>query len=108
MFNKLDPNDICFSAFDIELKNPLTPKHILTYVQEVKHNQTRILDVQAFRHDSVFNQNHLLSAVWHAWNGFKNNYTISNSLSIEFLLYLSGQRQIAKAIEFFGLKGEMS
>jgi len=70
-----------------------------------KHKE--LIGVQAFKFDSVLSEAHLLSAVWHAWNGFKNGLTISDSLSIEFLLYLSGQRQISKAIQIFGLKDEV-
>ena len=106
MFNEINAENIHFSAFDVELTNTLEPKKIIAYLQELKHLDKRILDIQSIRYDSILSNNHLLSAVWHAWNGFINKYTISNSFSIEFLLYVSGQRQITKALEFFGLQDE--
>ena len=96
-------NELHFSAYDVFLTKSMTKNEIIRFVQQLKEKNVDIYDAQAFRVDSALSEKHISSAVWHAWNGFKNNLTISGSLSIEFLLYLSGQRQISKALQFFGL-----
>ncbi len=45
----------------------------------------------------------VISACWHAYNHFKGNMKISSQLSIEVLLYLSGVRQISKALSTLGI-----
>ncbi len=105
--NKLNPDLIHFSAFDIELNQNYKRSQIIDLLQELKASNKQILDLQSFQFNSLLSQRQLLSAVWHAWNGFKNHYSISNLLSIEFLLYVSGQRQISKALEFFGLEQQV-
>lgn len=92
-----------FSAFDVELKEEMNRSELLSYFEKMISSDSNILAVQSFRQDSVLNQNHLFSAVYHSWNAFKTENMISKSLSVEFLLYLSGQRQITKAFEMFGL-----
>ena len=106
IFKLNNPDSILFSTFDIELLTFQSSKKIMAYIQDIKSRTSQILDLQAFRIDSLLSTNQMLSAIYHAWNGFKNNITISNQISVEFLLYVSGQRQISKAIEFFGLEKE--
>lgn len=100
-------NDILFSAFDIKLSEPTQREQIFSFITDLKQ-KSQIIDVQAFKCNSLLSEKHLLSAIWHAWNGFKNKTVISDSLSVEFLLYASGQRQISKALKFFGLEKTVS
>jgi len=53
---------------------------------------------------NIWSLAHIESAVWHSINALQNNHLISNTLAIELLLYLAGERQISKAIEEYGLK----
>ena len=101
---ELTSESLFCSVFDVELVQSLQRDRIIGLIREVTSTFEAILDFQAFKYDSLLSKRQLLSAVWHAWNGFKNDQTISNLLSIEFLLYVSGQRQISKALEFFGLE----
>lgn len=94
---------INFSAFDIELNEVMKRSELLSYFEKMISLDSNILAMQSFKQDSILNQNHLFSAVFHSWNAFKTNNMISKNLSVEFLLYLSGQRQITKAFEMFGL-----
>ena len=102
------PDNVYFSAFDIFLVEPLSKNDIVSFVQDLKNSSSKILDAQAFKYNSLLSEAHLLSAIWHSWTGFKNNMMISGSLSVEFLLYASGQRQISKALDFFGIGGSES
>ena len=52
----------------------------------------------------IWGHQHIYSALWHAEKAKINNSMISNSFSIEILLYLAGYRQIKKAIELLGVK----
>jgi tRNA threonylcarbamoyladenosine modification (KEOPS) complex Cgi121 subunit len=52
-----------------------------------------------FNPEHVLNENHLRFALWHAKRAFKNGTNIARDLQIEFLVRLSGRRQIKKALE---------
>jgi len=52
----------------------------------------------------VWNLAHVESAIWHSMNAFSEERLISRTLSLEILLYLSGERQISRALTGFGLK----
>ncbi len=107
MINNPNLNEVHFSAFDITLSQSISSGEVLSFLQSIAKKNDKIIAIQSFRFDSLVSRKQLLSAVWHAWNGFKNGITISNYLSVEFLLYVSGQRQISKALEFFGLDKEV-
>lgn len=47
---------------------------------------------------------HIFFSVLHALHAFIQKRNISNQLSLEILLYISGQRQIKVALEKFGVK----
>lgn len=101
--NNLSLEEMNFSAFDITLLNPTERSVIISWLQEILQSNSKIAALQSFKFNSILNEKHLFSAVHHSWNGYKNKYMISNSLSVEFLVYLSGQRQISKAFQNFGL-----
>lgn len=52
----------------------------------------------------IWGYRHLYSATWHALMAMKTKRMISKTLSMEVLLYSSGQRQIKKAIALLGVK----
>jgi len=52
----------------------------------------------------LIGDDHIYFAVINALNSFIKNWNISRRLSIEVLLYLSGQRQIEKAFKMFGIQ----
>jgi len=60
--------------------------------------------IQVFDADVVYGKNHLISAVEHAVRAFKRKTNTTNSLSMEILLYSSGERQLKLAIPKMGIK----
>ncbi|WP_455364811.1 KEOPS complex subunit Cgi121 [[Eubacterium] cellulosolvens] len=52
----------------------------------------------------LIGEDHIYFAVINALNSFNKNWNVSRHLSIEVLLYLSGQRQIEKAFKMFGIQ----
>ncbi len=60
--------------------------------------------IQVVNADFVYGKDHLFSAVEHTIRSFKNRMNSLKSLSLEMLLYASGERQIQKAIEKIGIK----
>lgn len=60
--------------------------------------------IQVFDADYIFGKNHLISSLNHAKRAFEQKNNSTNSLSMEILLYASGQRQIQKAIDKIGVK----
>ncbi len=59
---------------------------------------------QIFDNRYIWGQKHLFSAIWHALNAEKTKRMISNTLSMEILLYAAGQRQITKALDHLGVR----
>jgi len=66
----------------------------------------KVVDVQFFDTELVATQEHLYFAAINALQAFQNKTNISKSLSMETILYASGQRQIKKAIQRCGIKLE--
>ena len=66
----------------------------------------QVVDVQFFDAELIASQKHLYFAVINALQAFQNKTNISKSLSMETMLYASGQRQIKKAIQLCGIKPE--
>ncbi|MFQ5800977.1 MAG: KEOPS complex subunit Cgi121 [Candidatus Hydrothermarchaeales archaeon] len=63
------------------------------------------LGVQAIDADLLFGVEHVEFAAKKAKKAFENGENISNNLFVETIVRASGQRQIKKAMEMFGLRG---
>lgn len=63
-----------------------------------------LLATQLLDNRYIWGYRHLYSASWHALRAMKNERMIAKTLSMEILLYSSGQRQIKKAIALLGVK----
>ena len=61
------------------------------------------VEVQLFKADLVAGQDHLHFAARNALHAFKGKRRRSKSLAVEYLLYVSCQRQISKAIDLLGV-----
>jgi tRNA threonylcarbamoyladenosine modification (KEOPS) complex Cgi121 subunit len=86
-----------FSSIEIEQLNALSRN--LNEELESKFN----VSCQFFNSENLAGEGHLQHILTHIRNAFDQNVNISNQRSIEFLLYLSGQRQIAIALNSVGL-----
>jgi KEOPS complex subunit Cgi121 len=64
--------------------------------------------IQFFNAERVAGPQHLYFAALNALNAFEKRTNISNSLTVETLLYASAQRQIKKAVEMLGIKQNSS
>lgn len=100
-------SEVLFLAMDLVLASPWGRPELLEGVEQLKSHEA-ILDVQPMRPRVFLSQTHLSSAAWHAWRAFEDGRTIANHLSVEFLLYASGQRQIRKALKYFGLEQQVA
>jgi len=69
------------------------------------NNQT---EVQLVKADLIAGPEHLQFAARNAFHSFKGKRRRSKSLAMELLLYISCQRQIAKAIKFLGIDSDDS
>lgn len=65
-----------------------------------KHN----IILQVLNAEMIYGKDHVLSAADHAIRAFKEKRQSLDSLSLEILLYASGERQIKKAIKKMGIK----
>jgi KEOPS complex subunit Cgi121 len=66
------------------------------------------VEIQIFDANLIAGWEHLYFATVNALNASKSKLNISNSLAMETLLYASAQRQIDKAIDLLGIKGDSS
>ena len=72
--------------------------------QVMDFSRNRSFVVQVFDADVIFGKKHLVSAVEHAVRAFDRKTNTTNSLSMEILLYASGERQLKLAIPKVGIK----
>jgi len=70
---------------------------------ELIQNKFENTTLQFFNRELILNYNHIFYAAYHTLKTFHLKRNISDKLGIEFLLYLAANRQIKKAIEYFGL-----
>ncbi|OLB70856.1 hypothetical protein AUI06_05800 [archaeon 13_2_20CM_2_52_21] len=80
------------------------PEHALKLLRAV-NSQT---EVQLLKADLVAGPEHLQFAARNAIYSFKGKRRKSKSLAMELLLYIGGQRQIAKVIRFLGVDSKDS
>ena len=69
-------------------------------------NQFENCMIQFFNKKLVLNSNHIFYACYHTLRSFQLKTNISNKMGIEFLLYLSANRQIRKALKYYGITKE--
>jgi KEOPS complex subunit Cgi121 len=67
-----------------------------------KHN----ILIQTFNAEMIFGKKHLISAYQHAKRAIEQGSNTTNSISMELLLYSSGERQLKIAIPKMGIKKE--
>ena len=60
--------------------------------------------IQVFNAEIIFDKKHIISAYKHAKRAFKQKTNTTNSLAMEILLYVSGERQLKLAIPKIGIK----
>src|SRR2546426_10097860 len=80
------------------------PEHALKWSRAVNSQA----EVQLLKADLVAGPEHLHFAARNAIYSFKGKRRRSKSLAMELLLYISCQRQIAKAIKFLGVDSKDS
>jgi len=77
-------------------------KHLFKLTQELQ-NRNKGSMIQFIKDKYLLNENHVFTASYYMQKAFYYNNNISNKKNIEFLLYLSANRQISKGIETFGI-----
>ena len=75
------------------------PSHLLKRLQALRSGQVLALDA-----GMVCGREHLESAVEHALRAFARGTNSANSVTMETMLYASGERQISKAREKMSVK----
>jgi tRNA threonylcarbamoyladenosine modification (KEOPS) complex Cgi121 subunit len=66
--------------------------------------ENNLIGAQIVDYLLIWGYQHIHSALWHAEIAMMSDSMISNSFSMEILLYLAGYRQIKKAINLLGVK----
>lgn len=80
------------------------PGYVLNKLRVISEKNK--IEIQILDANSVFGKNHILSAFKHALRAFKENRNSMRKFSMEFTLYLAGERQIKDAIRKTGISEE--
>lgn len=76
-----------------------------TFIEKIKRlSEEKGIEIQVVDADLVCGKDHLLSAYQHAVRAFEEKRNSMKRISMEILLYLSGERQISDAIKKMGVK----
>lgn len=102
MIREIDGHYLLSLAF--EKVNIRDPEDTLKRLRSVNNH----VEVQLVKADLIAGPEHILFAARNALYSFKGERRRSKSLAVELLLYISCQRQIAKAIGFLGVDSEDS
>ena len=86
--------------------NDLRLNELLDIVDKVQF-QYKNSTIQFFNPEKVLNVEHVYNACYFSEKAFKLKFNISSKKNLEYLLYLSGKRQIKNALEDFGLNDEI-
>ncbi|TFG15553.1 hypothetical protein EU537_00605 [Candidatus Thorarchaeota archaeon] len=68
------------------------------------NQQPKMMAAQFLNHQFIAGSDHLLSAAQNALNAWEGGYAVSRSLSVEIILFASGQRQISRALDTLGIE----
>lgn len=78
-------------------------KEITNYLKQI-NSEFDLFGSQIFDNSYIWGYSHIYSAIWHAEKALSAKKMISKTFSMELMLYLSGYRQIKKAIDLIGIK----
>jgi len=103
--NKINSYTAIFS--EILLKTNLTKNLIDKIFLELNNEEKKSMEKDCIYlvvdAESIVSIKHLICSIYFAIKAFKQKNNIANTLNSEILLYLSGHRQISKAINKVGL-----
>lgn len=83
-------------------KNDLLLDEFFKIIKQLQNKYSKSI-IQFFNTHIVLNDRHIQNAIYFAKKAFKKEINISNDVNIEFLLYLSANRQIKNAFKFLGI-----
>jgi len=83
-------------------------KNVEEFLKKINKEKLSNVEIQFFDARFVATWQHLYFAALNALAAFKNQENISKRLSMETMLYASGQRQIKRSMRLFGIKPDMS
>ncbi|MFX1409933.1 MAG: KEOPS complex subunit Cgi121 [Promethearchaeota archaeon] len=78
------------------------PDLIFSKIETLQNNFSNVI-IQITNNKYILNQDHIFTAGYYLQKAFLQNLNISNKRNIEFILYLSANRQISKGFEAFGI-----
>lgn len=92
-------NNVYLVTVGLSQSHPGDPRGILKKLRSAFPTD----EIQILRADRIVGKEHLVFAARNAMKAFHQQYNRSRSLAVEFLVYVSCQRQISRAIEMLGV-----
>ncbi|MHA1200761.1 MAG: KEOPS complex subunit Cgi121, partial [Candidatus Heimdallarchaeaceae archaeon] len=74
------------------------------FLENLKLKQNEKVQLQLIDPTSIVSEKHLLISIYHTLRAFEQNRNIARDQATEFLLRVSGKKQISSALELFGIK----
>jgi len=102
LFKKLCTSNHFINIIGLKDVNCDNIKELFDKIDRLKNNYS----YQIFDAKAIGGIEHLYFAAVNALKAFNQGLNISKTFSLELLLYVSGQRQISKAIEMVGVKND--
>ncbi|MCE7742112.1 MAG: hypothetical protein GOP50_06605 [Candidatus Heimdallarchaeota archaeon] len=83
-----------------------TPKdmNLDEFLEKLKLKQNKKVRLQLIDPTLIVSEKHLLISIYHTLKAFEQNKNIARDQATEFLLRVSGKKQISNALELFGIK----
>jgi len=74
------------------------------YLQKIRLRNHKHVNLQLVDPSFIVSRKHIEIAIYHTQKNFKQGNNIAKDKSTEFLLRISGKKQISSALELFGIK----
>ncbi len=82
---------------------PSHPIDVDNYLKKIKLKQNKEIHLQIINPKFIVSEKQILVSIYHTLKAFKQNRNKARDIGTEFLLRISGQKQISSALEIYGI-----
>ena len=89
--------------FHYQIFSPPHPIDVDDYLEKIKLRQNKEIHLQIINPKFIVSEKQVLVSIYHTFKAFKQNRNKARDIATEFLLRISGQKQISNALEIYGI-----